>query len=134
MKPAMKPAKPMKPKKLAMKPAMKPMKPMKPMKAKVESKIAKGKRARFLVFKGSKEMTRGGLTKATLVKNKAGKVVAKSASARSKKIFASSALKRSSDATQQARKALGLTGFVAIGGSSTEGKALYAKVKSMVSS
>merc|ERR1712051_532075 len=129
MKPVKKIA--MKPKKLAMKPAMKPMKPMK---AKVKSKIAKGKRARILVFKGSKEKTTGGLTKATLVKNKAGKIVAKSASARSKKTFASSALKRWSDATKQARKVMGLNGFVAIGGSSPEGKALYAKVKSILSS
>merc|ERR1712051_269456 len=102
------------------------------MKAKVKSNVAQGKLARSLVFRGSKEKTTGGLTKATLVKNKAGKIVGKSASARGKKSFASSALKRWSDATKQARKALGITGFVAVGGKTPEGKALYARVKSIL--
>merc|ERR1719195_2489968 len=82
--------------------------------------------------RGKKEKTVGGLTSANLLKNKRGKVVSKNASARSKKAFASSPLKKWSDATKKARKALGITGFCAVGGSSAQGKALYAKVKSIL--
>merc|ERR1712060_714607 len=49
-----------------------------------------------------------------------------------KKRFASSGLKAWSDAVKKARKELGLTGFVAIGGKSAAGKALYAKAKSLL--
>merc|ERR1719223_128592 len=94
-------------------------------------KIAKGKFARAAVLRGSKEKTIGGLTKASLVKNKQGKIVAKSASARSKKAWASSPLKKWSEATKQARETLGITGFCAVGGNTAQGKALYAKVKSI---
>merc|ERR1719468_1471798 len=87
-------------------PAMK----AKAMKAKVVSTIAKGK-----VFRGSKEKTSGGLTKANLLKNKRGKIVSKGASTRGKKLFNASPLKAWSDATKQARKALGITGFCAVG-------------------
>merc|ERR1719221_1789113 len=52
------------------------------------SKIAKGKRAKSSVFRGSKEKTVGGLTKANLVKNKGGRVVSKKASQASKKAWA----------------------------------------------
>merc|ERR1719464_1746444 len=128
MKPAMKPA--MKAMKSVMKAAMKPaMK--KSMKVKKVSVIAKGRGARAAVLRGSKEKTSGGLTKANLVLNKQGKAVAKSASARGKKNWASSPLKKWSEATKQARKELKITGFCAVGGSSAQGKALYAKVKSI---
>merc|ERR1719157_63569 len=100
--------------------------------AKKVSKIAKGKRAHSSVFSGRKEKTQGGLTKADLVKNKNGKVVSKKASARAKKDYAKSGLKKWADAVKAARKALGLTGFVAIGGKSAAGKALYAKAKSLL--
>merc|ERR1719270_1330330 len=73
----------------AMKVAMKAMK-----KVKKVSIIAKGKRAKIAVFNGKKEKTVVGLTKATLIKNKNGKIVSKAASARSKKAFAQSALKK----------------------------------------
>merc|ERR1712039_189415 len=76
-------------KKAAMKKGMKAMKAMKKgMKAMKVSKIAKGKRARSSVFRGTKEKTTGGLTKATLTKSKSGKIVSKAASAASKKKFA----------------------------------------------
>merc|ERR1719436_325348 len=101
-------------------------------KAMKASKIAKGPLARSSVFKGRKEKTAGGLTKAALVKNKRGKVVSKEASLRAKKAFASSGLKRWADATKAARKALGLTGFVPNGGKTAAGKALYAKAKSLL--
>merc|ERR1719468_944756 len=115
----------------AMKAAKKAMK-VKVMKTKAISKIAKGKFARAAVLRGSKERTVDGLTKASLVKNKQGKIVAKGASARSKKAWSSSPLKKWPEATQQARKALGVTGFCAVGGKTAQGKVLYAKVKSML--
>mmetsp|Transcript_103335 Transcript_103335/g.260247 ORF Transcript_103335/g.260247 Transcript_103335/m.260247 type:complete len:133 (-) Transcript_103335:122-520(-) len=121
-KAAMKPA--------AMKAGMKGMK--KAMKAKKKSVIAKGKRARASVFLGRKEKTQSGLTQGQLMKNKAGKIVSKKASARAKKAYASSGAKKWVDAVKAARKALGLTGFVAVGGKSAVGKALYAKAKSLL--
>merc|ERR1719168_273821 len=104
---------------LAMKarPGMKAMKaaPMEAMKAmkkvKKVSIIAKGKRAKIAVFKGKKEKTVGGLTKATLTKSKSGKIVSKAASARAKKNWAQSALKKWCDAVKQARKQLGVKGL-----------------------
>merc|ERR1719189_2044319 len=79
------------------------------MKAKVVSKIAKGSRAKSAVFAGRKER-----------------------SAMSKKQWAAGKLKKWADAVKKARKALGVTGFCAIGGSSAKGKALYAKAKSFL--
>merc|ERR1739847_214219 len=49
------------------------------------SKIAKGKRARAVVFHGTKEKTYTGMTKSDLIKNKRGKIVSKKASLRAKK-------------------------------------------------
>merc|ERR1712186_210234 len=102
-------------------------------KAKRVSKLAKGKLARAIVFRGSKEKTASGMTKANLIKNKNGKIVSKAASARAKKAFANSGIKAWADAVKKARKALNLTGFVAIGGKSATGKALYAKAKALMS-
>merc|ERR1712062_327248 len=107
-------------------------KSMKAMKAKKVSVIAKGKLARALVFSGRKEKTQSGMTKANFIKNKNGKIVSKKASEHAKKLFASSGLKAWCDAVKAARKALNLTGFVAIGGKSATGKALYAKAKSLL--
>merc|ERR1719237_140557 len=120
-------------KKAAMKKGMKAMKAMKKgMKAMKVSKIAKGKRARSSVFRGTKEKTTGGLTKATLTKSKSGKIVSKAASAASKKKFATSALKKWCDAVKKARKELGIKKFCPVGGKTAQGKALYAKVKSIL--
>merc|ERR1711972_379825 len=84
--------------------AMKAMKAMRQsMKAKRVSVIAKGKRAKSAVFAGRKEKTVGGLRKDALKKN------------------------------SKARKALGLTGFVPVGGKTAAGKALYAKAKAFLS-
>merc|ERR1719468_1293294 len=115
----------------AMKVAKKAMK-VKVMKTKAVSKVAKGKFARAAVLRGSKEKTVGGLTKASLAKNKQGKIVAKGASARSKKAWSSSPLKTWSEATKQARKALVITGVCAVGGTTAQGSALYPKVKSIL--
>merc|ERR550537_636017 len=102
------------------------------MKKKQVSIIAKGSLAKFSVFSGNKEKTVGGLTKASLTKNKAGKIVSRKMSARSKKAFASSPLKAWAEATKKARKAMGTKGFVPVGGSSAAGKALLAKVRAIL--
>merc|ERR1719437_88591 len=114
--------------------AMKAMKGgmKKAMKAKRVSVIAKGTAAKAAVFNGRKEKTVGGLTKAALTKSKTGKVVSKQASARAKKAYATSSIKKWADACKAARKALGLKGFVPMGGKTAAGKALYAKAKSIL--
>merc|ERR1719240_92292 len=94
------------------------MKAMKAMKKKSVSKIAKGRLAKVLVFRGTKEKTVGGMTAASLTKNKHGKVVSKKRSAQSKKSPWITAVSK-------ARKALGLKGFVAI----KKGSALYKKAQ-----
>merc|ERR1712051_344882 len=95
------------------------------------SKIAKGKLRKLVVFRGSKEKTSGGLTKTQLVKNKTGKVVSKAASASSRKRYAGSKAQAWVKACAAAKKALGITGFVAINGKTAQGKALYAKAKAI---
>merc|ERR1719400_1644422 len=112
-----------------MKVAMKSMK--KAMKVKRTSTIARGKLAKVLVFRGSKQKTSGGLTKDTLTKNKTGRIVSKSKSARGKKNWANSALKRWIDAVKQARKELKVAGFCAVNGKTATGNAVYAKAKAI---
>merc|ERR1712115_77546 len=101
-------------------------------KAKVVSKIAKGKMAKALVFRGKKEKTSGGISASQLIKSKSGKIVSKKMSANSKKRYASSGLKKWADACKLARKQLGIKGFTPVGGKTAAGKALYAKVKSLL--
>ena len=72
------------------------------------------------------------MTNTNFVKHKIGRAVSKKASERARKAFTSSGLKAWCDAIKAARKALNLTGFVAIGGKSATGKALYAKAKSLL--
>merc|ERR1719161_941789 len=124
---AMKAMKAMKAKAMKAK-AMKSMAAMKAMKKKAKkvSKIAKGKFAKAIVFKGGKEKTVSGLKKGDLMKSKTGKIVSKKASANGKKAFAKNIAKWAS-AVKQARKALGLKGFVAI----KKGSPLYSKAKSL---
>ena len=102
--------------------AMAAMKAMKAMKKKAVSKVAKGRMAKSVVFRGTKEKTVGGLTKSDLIRNKYGKIVSKKASLRAKK---NNFIKGWTTAVQKARKALGLKGFVAI----KKGSALYKKAK-----
>merc|ERR1712187_1035894 len=110
--------------------AMKAMKAMRqPMKAKRVSVIAKVKRAKSAVFAGRKEKTVGGLRKDALRKNSKGKIVSKKASARAQK---ASAAGRGFRKWAEARKTLGLTGFVPVGGKTASGKALYAKAKALL--
>mmetsp|Transcript_95387 Transcript_95387/g.298176 ORF Transcript_95387/g.298176 Transcript_95387/m.298176 type:complete len:102 (+) Transcript_95387:1-306(+) len=96
---------------------------MKAMKA-MKSKIARGSRAMSMVYKGAREKTVGGLRAADIVRNKYGMFVSKKASARGKN-------NAWAKATAEARKALGLTGFVALN-KGPEGKALYEKAKAIM--
>merc|ERR1719432_194115 len=96
-----------------------------------KSVIAKGKMAKVMVLRGSKVKTSGGLKKDNLKKNKAGKVVSKRASDRSKKAYIGSALQKWGKAVQAAKKALNLKGFIIVGGKSAQGRALYAKAKAL---
>merc|ERR1719465_237766 len=98
--------------------AMAAMKAMRAMKKKSVSKIGKGRYARAMVLRGTKEKTVGGLTASSLTKNKYGKIVSKKASLRSKKNPWTAAV-------QKARKALGIKGFMAI----KKGSPLYKKAK-----
>merc|ERR1719223_1955648 len=112
------------PMKTMKKASMKAMKPMKAMKKKV-SIVARGRLAKAMVLKGAREHTVGGLKAKDLMRNKYGKIVSKKAHARSAKNPWMIACKA-------ARKAMGVRGFCVIGGKTPEGKALYAKAKSLV--
>ena len=87
------------------------------------SMIAKGKRARAVVFHGTKTKTYTGLTKANLMMNKHGRIVSKKASANGKKAYAR--IKGWTLAVTKARKALGVKGFLAV----KKGTPLYKKAK-----
>merc|ERR1712085_143115 len=115
MKMAMKMAKKMRIKKMGMK----------------KSIIAKGKRAKVSVFKGSKVKTSGGLKKSDLKRNKAGKIVSAKSSAAAKKGKGYKKLAAWAAACTTARKSMGIKGFCPIGGKTAKGKAWYAKVKSL---
>merc|ERR1712114_73616 len=102
------------------------------MKAKRVSNIAKGKRGKSSVFRGTKAKTAGGLKKSDLVRNKRGKVVSRKQAEAGKKAFAKSGLAKYAAATKAARKALGIKGFCPIGGKTAQGQALLKKVRSLV--
>ena len=87
------------------------------------SKFAKGRYAKSVVFRGTKTSTVGGLTKASLMRNKNGKIVSKKASANGKKAYAR--IKGWTAAVTKARKALNVKGFVAV----KKGTPLYKKAK-----
>merc|ERR1711865_966980 len=99
------------------------------MKSKSMSKIAKGRYAKSVVLRGGKEKTVGGLTKELLMKNKRGKVVSKRAAAQGKKAYRN--IQDWVSSVVAARKALQVTGFVAVNGKSLQGKALYVKSKAL---
>merc|ERR1719389_308319 len=112
--------------------AMKAVKAMKGrvMKKKAISKTAKGRLAKALVLRGSKEKTTGGLKKDDLIKNKRGKVVSKRQSALGKRRFSN--IEAWVDAHMSARKALQVKGFCAINGKTLQGKAIYVKAKAIL--
>merc|ERR1719161_2889872 len=101
------------------------MKAMRVMKKKAVSKIAKGKLAKLVVFRGTKAKTSSGLSKTDLTENKNGKIVSKKQSANGKKAYAN--IKGWIVAVQKARKALGVKGFVAV----KKGTPLYKKAKEL---
>ena len=76
-----------------------------------KSVIAKGKRAKSSVWRGTKQKTVGGLTKANLRKNKRGKVVSAKASNRAKNSKAGKRIAAWGAAVKAARKQLGIKGF-----------------------
>merc|ERR1711944_211234 len=88
------------------------------------SKIAKGKRAKSSVFRGTKTSTSGGLKKSDLMRNRNGKVVSKKSSARAKKAYQKNGLAKWTKAVQQAKKSMGIKGFQVIGGKTAKGQAL----------
>merc|ERR1712146_655684 len=102
---------------------------MKTNKGKRTSKVAKGRLARAMVLKGSREKTVGGLTRDALIRNKRGKIVSKKAAAQGKRNFRN--IQDWTSSVVAARKALQVTGFVAINGKSLQGKALYVKSKAL---
>eukprot|EP00443_Scrippsiella_acuminata_P128600 CAMPEP_0115647074 /NCGR_PEP_ID=MMETSP0272-20121206/39260_1 /TAXON_ID=71861 /ORGANISM="Scrippsiella trochoidea, Strain CCMP3099" /LENGTH=159 /DNA_ID=CAMNT_0003084625 /DNA_START=46 /DNA_END=521 /DNA_ORIENTATION=+ len=102
------------------------------MKAKRATKVAKGRMAKALVFRGSKEKTTGGLKQESLMKNKRGKIVSKRQSAIGKRRYNN--VEAWVDSVMEARKALHISGFVAINGKTLQGKALYVKTKSLLMS
>mmetsp|Transcript_59113 Transcript_59113/g.192883 ORF Transcript_59113/g.192883 Transcript_59113/m.192883 type:complete len:142 (+) Transcript_59113:112-537(+) len=102
---------------------------MKATSAKRVSKIAKGRMAKALVLRGSKEKTVGGLRKDSLMKNARGRVVSKRASAHGKRRYKN--IETWVESVLEARKALHVSGFVAINGRTLQGKALYVKSKAI---
>merc|ERR1711907_372279 len=104
---------------------------MKVMKSKRVTKVARGRFAKAVVLRGGKEKTASGLTKASLMKNKRGKVVSRKSHASGKRAYAN--IKDWTSSVVAARKALQVTGFVAINGKSHQGKALYVKSKALFS-
>merc|ERR1711988_4315 len=87
--------------------AMKATKAMKAMKKKTVTKIATGKLAKLVVFRGSKEKTVGALKASDLTKNKSGKIVSKKLSALAKK---NGNIKGWTAAVKKARAALKIKG------------------------
>merc|ERR1712151_763286 len=109
---------------------MKAMKAMKASKGMKVMKVMKGKRAKGLVLAGKKEKTVGGLKASNLFRNKWGKVVSKKASAQGRRNYKN--IESWAKAVKKAREALNLKGFVAVGGKTGQGKALYAKAKAFL--
>merc|ERR1712029_969165 len=97
--------------------------------AKRVSTIARGRGARARVFAGTKAKTSGGLKKSSLMRNKDGRVVSKKMHAQGKKAYKNVA--KFANAVKAARKALGIKGFVPIGGKTSKGQALLKKARSL---
>merc|ERR1719253_2193 len=117
----------MKMRKMAMKKMSMKMRKM----AMKKSKVAKGKRAKSSVYRGTKAKTSGGLAKGDLKKNKQGKVVSRKASEAAKKGKGAKKIAAWGAAFKAARKALGVKGFCPCGGQTAKGKALLAKTRSL---
>merc|ERR1719231_1096927 len=99
------------------------------MKKKKVSKIARGRMAKALVFRGSKEKTAGGLVRDSLMRNKRGKIVSKRNNAKGKRRYKN--IETWTEALMQAREMLRVEGFHAVNGKTLQGKALYYKTKAL---
>merc|ERR1711973_333791 len=98
-------------------------------KAKRVSIVARGRGAKGRVFSGKKVRTSGGLKKSSLMRNKHGRVVSKKLHAQGKKAYKN--VQKFANAVKAARKALGVKGFVPIGGKTAKGQALLKKARSL---
>merc|ERR1711925_33784 len=106
-------------------------KAMKRKKAMRVSKMGKGRGAKARVMNGTKERTVGGLKKSDLTKNKQGKVVSRKSRAAGLRAYQKNGLAKFGKAVQAARKALGVNGFVPVGGKTAKGQALLKKARSL---
>lgn len=122
-KPAMKAA--MKVSKAMKKPMKAAKKPLMKKKVKKVSIIAKGKRAKASVFRGTKVKTSGGLTKDGLKKSSSGKIVSKAASDAAKKRSGFKHVIRWNKSFMAARAEMGIKGMVL----PKKGTQLYALTK-----
>ncbi len=89
---------------------------------------ATGRQARRLVLSGRWGQTVGRLKSGDLMINRKGKIVSRKASEAAKK-RSGAMMHRWGRAVKLAREALGITGFVTVGGSTVAGKALYKMTK-----
>ena len=99
------------------------------MKKKAVSKIARGKLAKAVVYRGGKEKTASGHSRSDLMKNKRGRVVSKAQYAAGKKAYKN--ISRWNESLVRARHELGIKGFCAVNGKTAHGQALYAKAKAI---
>ena len=79
--------------------------------------------SRRQVWNGSRQKSRGGLSKSDLTTNRNGKLVSKKASANGKRAYKN--IRGWTQAVSKARKALGITGFCAV----KKGTPLYIKAR-----
>merc|ERR1712032_1342767 len=83
------------------------------------------------VFAGTRQKTKGGLAKGDLKKNKRGKIVSRAASDAAKKRKGYKKVLAWTSAVKAARRGLGLKGWVSVNGKTSNGRALYARAKSL---
>merc|ERR1719229_637580 len=112
---------------MALPTTMKVLRAMRTMKK--ASVIARGRLAKALVFRGSREKTVGGLRRDMLMRNKRGKIVSKRAAAAGRRRYVQ--IQDWVESCVEARAALRLSGFVAVNAKSIQGKALYVKTKAI---
>merc|ERR1719233_1169242 len=95
-------------------------------KAMKKSKIAKGKRAKSSVFRGTKAKTGGGLSKADLKKNKTGKTVSRKASARAAARYSKNKkMQKWTACFKKSAKSSGDKGFLPLWRKHGEGQGLF---------
>jgi len=108
------------------------MKAMKSMKKRSMKKRVSKTGKRVSVFHGTKHHTNGGCTKNDFKKNRAGRIVSRRVSDQAKKSKGYKVVKAWAAANVKARKALGIRGFVPMGGKTARGQALLKKARSLM--